>query len=533
MYPKRDWLLQGIREGFQIVDTKDIVEDIECANYKSLDEYKALVEGQVNFELDHGHYKVASTKPRIVSAMGAIPKSDGKNVRLIHDCSRPPAGSVNSFALADKFKYQTLQDAVDMISPGCFLAKVDLSQAYRVVKTHPSNHIATGLKYKRTYLVDTRLPFGSSASPYIFNSLTQAVRAMMQRRGRNCICFLDDFLIICSTYEECQEAMRQLITLLRKLGFWINYSKVEGPAQSLTFLGITLDTVAMTLSLPDNKLAELKLYLQKLKRQHKVTKRSLQSLAGRLNWATQCIYGGRFHLRHILDVIAKLKKPWHHTRVTRELHADIDWWLAFMSIFNGSMDMVETRPATPVYIDSSSHAAGGYFSGDWIYAPWDRCWPSAAKHHINYKEVLALETATQRWAPLWQNKKIIIHTDNQAAVAIIRRGHARDPLVSASLRRIFWASAIYNFRLYPVYLPGRCNVLADKASRLHEPGNLQFLIDHSMRYFLTNNSHPCLPFHQIPALPWSAPWTPMPRPSLAKLTPKPPRQPTGHTAGPI
>ena len=515
-YPKRDWLLEGIRHGFHIVAPQNIVNNVECDNYGSLTEHRPLVEKQINFELAHGHYQVAKEKPRIVSALGAIPKSDGKNIRLIHDCSRPPNGSVNSFALSDKFRYQSLQDAIDMITPGSFLGKVDLSQAYRVVKTHPSNHIATGLKFRNTYLIDKRLPFGSSASPYIFNSITQAVRAMIQRRGRKCVCFLDDFLIVCDTYEECRDAILQLIHLLCKLGFWINYQKVEGPSQRLTFLGITLDTIAMTLSLPPEKLQDLRRRLESTKAKNKVTKKQLQSLAGSLNWATQCIYGGRFHLRRILDTMLPLRKPWHHARITKELRADIDWWLDFMADFNGSVDMVDTRPLAPVFTDACSLAAGAYFCGDWVYTPWDTCWPNAAKHHINYKEVLALETATRRWAPLWRNKKIIVHTDNQAAVAIINRGHARDPLVSASLRRIFWASALFNFRLDAVYLPGHRNLLADKASRLHEPGNLQFLVNHSSRYFHELAASHCLSSPQIPGPPWSAPLMPKLGPSSAR-----------------
>ena len=38
-----------------------------------------------------------------------------------------------------------------------------------------------------------------------------------------------------------------------QLGFHINYNKVEGPSQSLTFLGIHMDTVSMTLALPEKK----------------------------------------------------------------------------------------------------------------------------------------------------------------------------------------------------------------------------------------------------------------------------------------
>ena len=79
----------------------------------------------------------------------------------------------------------------------------------------------------------------------------------------------------------------------------------------MTFLGIDLDTIAMTISLPKSKIDELSSDLQKLASSKKATKRQLQSLCGKLNYATQCVYGGRFHLRRLLDVISALRKPWH------------------------------------------------------------------------------------------------------------------------------------------------------------------------------------------------------------------------------
>ena len=87
--------------------------------------------------------------------------------------------------------------------------------------------------------------------PMVYCNLTQAVCRMMKRRGfQTIICYLDDFLIITDSYEEALEALNTLFHLIRTLGFKINWSKVEGPAQSITFLGILLDSMSMTLELP-------------------------------------------------------------------------------------------------------------------------------------------------------------------------------------------------------------------------------------------------------------------------------------------
>ena len=267
------------------------------------------------------------------------------------------------------------------------------------------------------------------------------------------------------------DILNKLIKLLRVLGFSINYSKIEGPCTKLTFLGIVLNrpTVQGTLELPHNTLCSLKEALIKFRNCVKVTKRNLQSILGKLNWATQCIYGGRFYMRRIIDKITTLSKPWHRTRVTKDMRADADWWIHYLNVFNGLTPMVESRPAAPLCIDACNSGTGAYYNGECLYTPWS-AWPGTASLHINYKEVLSLEPAVKYWAPLWKNKKIFVHTDNQAAAGIINKAMAKDKFVMNSLRHIFWYSAIYNFRLRAIYYPGASNVVADSISRLAEPG---------------------------------------------------------------
>ena len=202
----------------------------------------------------------------------------------------------------------------------------------------------------------------------------------------------------------------------------------------------------------------------------KITKRQLQSLIGKLILVAQVIHSGHFRLRRLLDQISGLRYPSHRTRVTRNMRADIAWWLGFKDCFNGLTKMVNTRPTAPFAIDACSKAAGAYYMGHMLYTPRRKCWPDAAPLHINYKEVLALQPAAQAWAPLWADKQIYVHCDNQCAVHTINKGISKHPILMASLRRIFWLSAIHNFRLRAVYFLGSNNTIADCISRLHQPG---------------------------------------------------------------
>ena len=472
------------------------IEPVEMHNYKSATTplTRCVVNKQILEEVVNGHYKVVNHKPTIVSALGAVPKKDSDKIRLIHDCSQPPGQALNDYSHNDEFSYQRLQDAIDLIKPGSYMSKIDLSNAYRSVKIHPTNFEATGLKWTfsgntfPTYMVDTRLPFGACKSPQIFNTLSQAACHIARISGvQSLVCFLDDYLVIGDTYEQCLRDTNALYRILRKLGFGINYKKMEGPCRRLIFLGIILDTEKMTVEMPTGKLTEFHLCVQKTFTSEKVTKRHLQSLAGKLNWASQCIYGSRFHVQGILARIKGLKKPWHRARVTNEMRRDLAWWLRYMEHFNGTVPMVDNRPGTPLVMDACPEASGAFYHGDWYHA---RFHPALSNMCINYKEIMALEPAVVRWGKLWQDKKVYVYSDNQTAVALINKGRCADPIVMQSLRNIFWHSAVHNFRLQAQWYPGYLNGLADAASRLHESGGVHRLTV-LLKHWSLNTGLPC------------------------------------------
>ena len=504
-HPKRDYILQGVAEGFHITDPSKLTDYQEVENYKSATgkHHRELVEKKIKEELRNRRYKIVTKKPLLVSALGAIPKPGKSAIRIIHDASRPKNSSLNDHAWHEPFSYQRIQDAVDIIKPGYFLAKVDLAAAYRSVKIHESNHVATGLKWTfardgaPTYMVDTRLPFGAKRSCEIFNDLGQAVRDIMRSHGYPSIVnYLDDFLVIGESYGACKVTLDKLLALLRHLGFAINYDKVAGPVQRITFLGIVLDSISMSLELPEQKLIELKDLLVTANQAKKLTKRQLQSLAGKLNWASQCIQGGRTFMRRILNAIPHLRAPWHRIRVNKDMRDDLVWWLTYLQPHNGTTPMCDNRPVSPIWTDACPVAAGCVYNGRYLYTPFNT-WDKAADLHINYKETMALEPAVTHWAPHWANRRVIVYCDNQAAVGIINKGTCRDPVVMAALRRIAMLSARHNFRIQATYYPGSENIVADAISRLHEPRAPQRLQSAILKHLDMN----CVPVNEHPVLP--------------------------------
>ena len=461
-------------------------------NYKSATNpsTRRLVEQTIQEEIAEGNYKITTTKPTVVSALGAIPKPNSTEIRLIHDCSRPHGQAVNDYITTKAFKFQTLDDAIRLLKPRYYMAKIDLKHAYRSVPIHKDNYQATGCKWKfkrdnhYTYFYDTRLPFGASSSPEIFHRLTQSVRRMMARRGfPDVVVYLDDFLVIGENKQRCYEAFETLVALLEDLGFTISQHKLVRPTQRLTFLGVELDTTNCTMSLPSGKLDELLHLVTEFQSRKRATRKQLQCLAGKLNWACRVIYGGRTFLRRILDTINALSNT-GKIRLDSEFRADISWWANFLKIFNGTKHFLNTLPTVDVVTDACPVAAGGYFRGDWFYHHFQADSPAWAELHINHKETLAITLAARRWCTRWANHRIVIRCDNQAAVQIINKGTTANPSIMTELRHLFWLSALYNFHITAIYLEGEKNHLADTISRLHEPPHLKRF------YTLLCQSHP-------------------------------------------
>ena len=199
----RDFILNGLRNGFVIIDPDAYPAVVESENHISArpgsTSYKEAT-ALVLKEIEIRHYKVVSDPPDIISPIAGILKPDG-GVRLIHDCSRAEGLAFNDYCTSGwKQKFARVDGAVKFVTPGCFMAKVDLKQAYRSVLISEHSQQVTGLKLQfgnsTVYLQDTRLCFAAKLAPDIFHQLTQGIKRMLKCHGlKATVVYLDDFII--------------------------------------------------------------------------------------------------------------------------------------------------------------------------------------------------------------------------------------------------------------------------------------------------------------------------------------------------
>ena len=472
--------MDGIKNGFFIIDSDAKCKSAYCKNYKSATSYpnKLKVEKQILSEIKANRYHVTNKKPLIVSALGAIPKGNSDELRLIHDCSRPLDRGINMYANPDSFSFNSVDTACDLIEQGYFMAKVDLKSAYRSVGIHPSQYVITGLQWQfegtksPVYLFDSRLMFGAAQAVGIFHRLSNSVVRMLERRKLpgKIVNYLDDFLVISPSLEECQYVTNVLLELLMELGFDINWEKVTTPSTVTTFLGIEIDSVDMFMYIPPEKLAQIKQKSLSWLTKCKATKRELQSLAGLLSWGAKCAKPLRPVLRSIINLYKGLKASWHHIRISAAVKYDVQCFVQWCDHFNGVSFSKKRRnlPIATVYTDSSLQSGAAYCNADFVYACWSADLPSLANTDIYVKEMAAILLAFIRWGSDWKGSHVIVNTDNYGALWAIQKGTSKNIIANSLLRHILWFAAINDISFDVIYIASSANIIADALSRLYD-----------------------------------------------------------------
>ena len=131
------------------------------------------------------------------------------------------------------------------------------------------------------FYVDTRLPFGSCSSPFIFNTFADLLLwVLVTICGiRYIIHYLDDFLLINSSEAECLDDMHKMSSMFSELGIPLADDKTVDLSQVVTYLGIEIDSVSQSIRLLQEKYDELHKLLQSWRGKKKCTKHELLSLS--------------------------------------------------------------------------------------------------------------------------------------------------------------------------------------------------------------------------------------------------------------
>ena len=348
--------------------------------------------------------------PSIVNPLDVVPKSGfdpddpalWNKLRLICDGRK---GNVS--ALEKPFKMETLHQARPMFRRGHWMLCYDLSSGYNHFDVAERERSPLGFQWGfwppgtapapgatvppradgliPRYYRYAGLPFGCRTAPYAFTQFMLVLVRYLRRLGISVLGYIDDFAAVCSTYDEGVQLDKFLRHTFASLGLVLNFKKsTPEPTQRACVLGIDVDLVAHTFSIPDKRkssiVATAKSLLRLAMLGRTVSVRDLASLTGKV-MSCHIVLGGVAHLftRSLFRVIAvatglppedaknyrRLRALWRtRCRLTTAAQSETAFWLTHIADAQPAPiaplpSSVALFSGSPVlFQDASDHAFG-------------------------------------------------------------------------------------------------------------------------------------------------------------------------------
>ena len=244
--------------------------------------------------------------PLHFSVLFMKPKKNGK-LRPIIDLSR-----LNRMLYIPHFKMETVAVIGKTITEELWGCSIDIEDAYFHVPINWEYHKFMGFKVRNRVFVFQFLPFGLSPAPWAFTRILKPVKQRLQSLLVVIFSYIDDFILFAHSPEELTENATTAIQLLQQLGFRINWEKSQlTPSQEIEFLGVDWDLRKRTLSVPVAKRNEIVSKCSEALQRKVMTRRQLEQLLGKLNFAAAYIQLGRMYLLPLMT--------WMNLRTTDQL----------------------------------------------------------------------------------------------------------------------------------------------------------------------------------------------------------------------
>ena len=379
--------------------------------------------------------------------------------------------SLNKHLLTQHFKMEDLKVASYLLSPKCFMATIDLEDAYFLVPIHSSHRKFLRFSFRGILYEFQVLPFGLATAPFIFTKIMKPVVSYLREKNFLSIVYLDDFLLLGNSLTECLDNVDS--TIYNNVGFIINLkkSKLE-PSQEQKFLGFILDSDNMVISLPEDKRLALLQKLNYLSTQKACKIRDFASLIGSLVSICRAVpygflYTRSFERQKFLacrdsenDYNAKMPLP-------LSLKEDFLWWLRTLSRPKVSKTLLPFTPACEIFTDASLSGWGASKNGNRTHGWWSE---DEKAEHINFLELKAVEYGLRCFANDLHSQDILLRIDNTTAIAYINKmGSIQIPKLADLVKSIWQWAEERNLYLFASYISSSDNTVADSESRVISP----------------------------------------------------------------
>lgn len=520
-YSRKQYILDGLRHGFRVgyegprdPSTQEFRNHVDEAEGDPA--HLAFVDKEMAGEVEKGRRAGPFPSPpfpnMLLSPLGVATKKHDSKLRLVHDYSYPKRGpnagrSVNAH-IPDHLRETVLasfDDAIDMLHqirsglsslpfpdsavvPPLYLLKIDVKSAYRLVPIHPDDYHLLGMRWRGMFYFDLVAPFGLASACQLWETIATALHWVIEQHLgiTTVVHYVDDFLLVSVTEPVAAARRDAVLRLCSLLGVTISMEKLEGPALSLNFLGIGIDTSQWVIFLDPRRVERVQADLDEYSTKSTVTIHDLQVIAGVLHFCCKVIRQGRPFLRRIINYTSVLSSKTDSVLrpfpVAQSILLDIQWWREHLGKFNHTASISPTkfpdRPlGDPLHIATDACTAGyGAVCGPhWLHGVWteeqeqhsrfnDRT-EKAKRDSMPFKELLAILIAVATWGELLRGHNVTFLTDCEPVVSALNKGDSRRPALMALIRRFSHLAIEFSFHYTVRHISGEKNVFADALSR--------------------------------------------------------------------
>ena len=156
------------------------------------------------------------------------------------------------------------------------------------------------------------------------------------------------------------------------------------------------------MSVPDEKLKEIKTMVKNWTHKTTCTKNQLQSLLGSLLYISKCVKNARFFLNRLLQTLRDSNKE-KIISLDENFHRDIQWFKKFLTKFNGKTYFVKEKVHGMVHLDACLTGMGAIHKNGVYQLDLPKNWQNK---NIATLEMLNVLVAIRLWSKIWKNKTL-------------------------------------------------------------------------------------------------------------------------------
>lgn len=465
---------------------------------------KQAADKQIQEEIQLGHLQEVEYDPKMwisplfIKTKGRTdPETGIVKVRLLADLRQLNANIINPDYWAEQGP--NISKFSDSIIPSddIHFSLIDISNAFHSCPVSPNSRHLLVVRYGNRLLQYNTAPQGLSTSALFWPlHLAAGLNSLIGNHWKSwCEIYVDDILVMGSSYRECKERTEKILACLRKMGKTVSDKSATDPQREIVCIGLHFSSGGVRLS--DEGLERLRACLETLPK----TTKEMRRLIGGILYASNA-----FDFTDEPSKFGKLMKPMHAATSLKifRMNDDIKSSIAELKtrirntprLFANPKTLLDEEHILIITTDASDSGTGGCLfrcktsvdeamkdrasalrDSQIIDNDFHSLSDGESRWHTFELESLAVYRALRKWGPLlitasqghWNTKKILLLTDSQTTLSRWSRPERVAAASAKSKRFAGWALEVSFAKLLPMqfsFIDGDENSLADIFSRI-------------------------------------------------------------------